>query len=385
MIQDDIIKKIAEEYGTPTYVYDLAGIRSNIKTLRKHIPESKILYAVKANPNGMILRELAENGVGCEVISLAELERSLLAGIEPKDLSLDGPRQDEELIARAIEAGLSWVSLDSVSQWELWQSFEYQGIMFFPRLNPALDPKTHRHLATGAAVSKFGMTMAETERVATELLARSELAGFHVHAGSQISDLSVYDEIFDKLRPLYQKFGGRYLNLGGGFHVPGFDFAAFAEKLNAFSAEFELQVILEPGRFLVADAGYLLTKVLHKKEGAIRHLICDAGMAELIRPALYGAEHPIRALTDKENELTSDVDGPLCENADRLAQGIKLPDLDRGELLLVSNAGAYGFTMSSNYASSLRAAEVVVDGNRVIPARKRETLEDLIGLELTPR
>lgn len=381
MIKNTTFEQIAKTHGTPSYIYDLERIRENIGRLKKQLPEATILYAVKANANGSILKELGLNGVGTEVISLGELERSLIAGIESKSISLDGPRQDPELIKRAIEVGVKWVSLDSVSQWEVWKEFDYKDILFFPRLNPALDPKTHEHLATGAATSKFGMTFSELENVAQELKARGALAGFHVHAGSQISALSVYDEIFAQFKPLYEKYGGKYLNLGGGFHVPAFDFESFSKKVSDFANEFALKVILEPGRYLVADAGYLLTKVLHKKEGALKHLICDAGMSDLIRPALYGGLHPIVSLKYEESTVVTDVDGPLCENADRLGRNIELPDLEMGDLLIVKNAGAYGFAMSSNYASSFRPAEVVVDGNEIRLARRRETIDDLIGLE----
>ena len=381
MIENKSFKKIAKIYGTPCYIYDLQRIREKISSLREYLPEAIILYAVKANANGSILKELGLNGVGAEVISLGELERSLIAGIASENISLDGPRQDIELIKRAIEAGVKWVSLDSLSQWEMWKQIDYKNILFFPRLNPALDPKTHEHLATGAASSKFGMTYDELENVAQDLKERGALAGFHVHAGSQISELSVYDEIFAHFRPLYEKYGGEYMNLGGGFHVPGFDFGSFSKKVHSFADLFGLQIILEPGRYLVADAGYLVTKVLHKKEGALKHLICDAGMSDLIRPALYGASHPIVAVDDSENRVLTDVDGPLCENADRLGRDVYLPDLQKDDLLIVKDAGAYGFAMSSNYASSLRPAEVVVDGNEIRLARRRETVDDLIGLE----
>ena len=171
------------------------------------------------------------------------------------------------------------------------------------------------------------------------------------------------------------------LDIGGGFAVPGFDLGNFADKVLAFAERFGLELTIEPGRYLVAEAGVLLTKVLHTKSGARRHVIANAGMSDLLRPALYGAEHPVRVLGKSGVAVTADVDGPLCENADRLARGVTLPEVTAGDLLVVEKAGAYGFAMSSNYASSLRPAEVTVKGGEALLARRRETVEDLVALE----
>lgn len=222
------------------------------------------------------------------------------------------------------------------------------------------------------------MAFAETARVA-ELLGE-KLAGFHVHIGSQIADVSVYDEVFRQLAALLERFPHAHtLDLGGGFAVPDFPLAAFAEKVTPFVGGRRL--LLEPGRFLVAESGTLLTRVLHVKDGPVKHVVCDAGMAELLRPALYGAQHPVRALgKDGPTELV-DVDGPLCENADRLGRGVALPAVCPGDLLAVAETGAYGLTMSSHYASSLRPAEVVLGAGQARLATERETVADLWRLE----
>ena len=378
---DNLLFDVAERYGTPTYLYDLDVVSQQVETLRAALPDARLLYAVKANPNGAVLRHLAALGLGAEVITLGELERSLRAGVPPDEVLLGGPGQDEELVSRALERGVKLVSLDSVSQWQSWSELDTGGVNFLPRVNPALDPQTHEHLATGAATSKFGMTVAEATDVATELTERNQLGGFHVHAGSQIGSVDVYDEIFAVLRPLYEQFGARDLDIGGGFAVPGFELAAFAEKVTAFALEFGLELTIEPGRYLVAPAGVLLSKVLHVKYGARGHVIADAGMADLLRPALYGAKHPVRVLGKAEQTMTVDVDGPLCENADRLARDVTLPRAEPGDLLVIGEAGAYGFTMASNYASSLRPAEVVVQGGKPRLVRHRETVDDLLRSE----
>lgn len=383
MVPDSQLAYIASTYATPTYVYDLQQISAQVATLFQALPAAHVRYAIKANPCGAVISHLARHGVGAEVITLGELERAYRAGIPPEKIILGGPRQDLPLIQRALELGVKLVSLDSTSQAELWAERNASDIRFLPRINPALDPRTHEHLATGAAESKFGMPIAEVLPLAVTLEARGQLAGFHIHAGSQIQSIEVYDEILALLTPLYERFPqARILDIGGGFAVPGFQLEAFASRLHAFTQHFDLSLIIEPGRYLVAPAGVLLTRVLHIKEGGpVKHVIADAGMADLIRPALYGATHPIKVLGEPGEVQRTDVDGPLCENADRLGQNLELPRLNRGDLLIVEQAGAYGLTMASNYASSLRPAEVTVDGDEIRLVRRRETVEDLIRLE----
>ncbi len=378
---DALLGDAAARFGTPLYLYDLAAITAQVERVRQAFPVAELFFAVKANPCGAVLRHLANLGLGAEVISEGELARALRAGIPPERILLGGPRQDAGLTEAAKAAQINWVSLDSTSQAESWlqnPAAINAATKFLVRLNPALDPRTHEHLATGAAGSKFGMSFAETVHVAERLGER--LAGFHVHIGSQISEMSPYDEVFRQLRALLERFPHvTTLDLGGGFAVPDFPLAAFATKVAPFVGTRRL--LLEPGRFLVAASGTLLTRVLHVKDGPVKHLICDAGMADLLRPALYGAHHPIRSLGKDGPLETVDVDGPLCENADRLGRGVQLPEVGPGDLLAVSEAGAYGLSMSSRYASSLRPAEAVLSEGQVRLVTERETVEDLWRLE----
>ncbi|CAN5831676.1 diaminopimelate decarboxylase [soil metagenome] len=382
-LSDTLLTQAAETFGTPLYLYNLDKVVAQVAALRDVLPDATLLYAVKANPNGAVLKTLAALSLGAEVITLGELARAVRAGIPPKRILLGGPRQDADLIRQAVMLGVGRVSLDSVSQWRVWREVDAPSMRFLPRVNPGLDPRTHEHLATGAATSKFGMTPPEAAEVAEEVAAQGRLAGFHVHAGSQISELDVYDEIFSVLGPLYDRFEeSEELDIGGGFVVPGFGLVGFAEKVAGFAERHSLKVTVEPGRFLVAEAGVLLSRVLHVKGGALNHVIADAGMADLLRPALYGAAHPIRAVGKTGTGFTADVDGPLCENADRLGQTRHLPEVVPGDLLVVEQAGAYGFAMASNYASSLRPAEAVLQSGNLRLVRKRETVEDLLRLEL---
>ena len=394
---ETILTQIITDFDTPTYVYALDALKEQLATLRRHFPKADLHYALKANPSGALLKEMAALNLGAEVITIGELQRAIHAGI-PR-LILGGPAQSPQLIQAALANGVRNVSLDSVSQFASWQEVLWpEDMQFFIRVNPALDPQTHPHLATGAITSKFGMTSSEAETVAEKILQRDakHLSGFHVHAGSQIHALDVYDDIFKCLRPLYERFEVKALNLGGGFIVSDdpkqqFDFDGLRQKVEPFVEEFGLALTLEPGRFLTANAGVLLTKVLHVKDhreagqdvSGKLHIICDAGMADLVRPALYSAEHPIHVLgKETTNTVLSDVDGPLCENADRLAQEKELPEVVQGDILIVEQAGAYGLTMSSNYASSFRPAEVLIKDSEAKLIRKRETFEDLVSLEI---
>ncbi len=392
-----LLETIANDFATPTYVYALDALKNNLAGLRRHFPKADLHYALKANPSGALIKEMAALNLGAEVITLGELQRAVHAGI-PR-LILGGPAQSPQLIQAALANGVRQVSLDSLSQLASWQDVAWpEDLSFFIRVNPALDPQTHAHLATGAVTSKFGMTSSEAAEAAEQILKQgaTHLAGFHIHAGSQIHALDVYDDIFKCLRPLYERFapqGAKALNLGGGFIVSGdgskhFDFDGLRQKVEPFVEAFGLALTLEPGRYLTANAGVLLTQVLHIKDhrsvdGRL-HVICDAGMADLIRPALYSAEHPLYVLgrQDAEQTILGDVDGPLCENADRLMQQKQLPEIVQGDILVVEQAGAYGLTMASNYASSFRPAEVLIKDGDVRLIRKRETFEDLVALEL---
>ncbi len=377
---DAQLANAADRFGTPLYIYDLDVITYQVAQVRTAFPAAELFFAVKANPCGAVLRHLAKLGLGAEVISEGELARSLRAGIEPERILLGGPRQDKSLVKAARAAKIGWVSLDSVSQAKTWLKSSAD-VRFLVRLNPALDPRTHEHLATGAATSKFGMTFDETVRVSERLSER--LAGFHVHIGSQIAEVEPYDEVFRQLSRLLERFPhATTFDLGGGFAVPDFPLETFAAKVTPFVETRRL--LLEPGRFLVAESGTLLTRILHVKDGPVKHVICDAGMADLLRPALYGARHPLHAVgqVGKDGPLeTVDVDGPLCENADRLGRDVLLPKVGPGDLLAVAEAGAYGLSMSSHYASSLRPAEAVLENGALRLVTERETVADLWRLE----
>jgi diaminopimelate decarboxylase len=391
---DELLRGIAVEHGTPTYVYDLATVTEKHAALTSAFPDADIRYAVKANALGAILRHAVKLGMGAEALTEGELERVLRAGFAPERIVLGGPGHARRLVDRATQVGVGLVSLDSRGAWDLWRTSRGPA-RFVVRVNPGFDPHTHEHLATAAAHSKFGIQTDQAIEVAREIAATGRLAGFHIHAGSMLSDATVADLVVAALEPLYQLFPGLdVVDCGGGFAVPDAPLAGFAAPLRAFAERHGVRLLIEPGRYLVAEAGVLLTTVLHAKTGGpVDHLIADAGMADLVRPALYGARHPVRALAvgggldrpagprGDDQQVPVDLDGPLCENADRLGRDVGLPLLAPGIVLVVEQAGAYGYAMASNYASSLRPAQVVVDGDEVRLASRREEPSDLWRLE----
>jgi diaminopimelate decarboxylase len=394
------LARLAADFGTPLWVYDLRAVDAAVATIRAAIPEATLAFAVKANANGAVLRHLAGAGVGAEAITVGELARSLRAGIDPARVVVGGPAQDAALRALAREARVARVSIDSRSQWRDWCDEPGgwpKGTLAFVRVNPGLDPRTHEHMAVGKADSKFGLAPDDALALARDVAADGVLAGFHVHAGSQLTDPAVHEGVLAALAPLFDAVPhARELDLGGGFALPGYPLERLGALIDAWVRPRGLRLWLEPGRALVATAGTLLTRVLHVKEGPRRHVIADAGMADLVRPALYGATHPISALTvggrmtaDGETlealDVPTDVDGPLCENADRLGRDVRLPALTQGDLLAVGLAGAYGLGMGSHYASHTHAAEVVIDldGSARL-ARRRQPLDALWADEVEP-
>ena len=379
---DEQLREVARTWGTPTYVYDLDRIADNLARLRDALPGIDIRYAVKANPNGAVLARLASLDVGAEVLTVGELERALRAGFDATEILVGGPGQARDLVARARELEVARVSLDSASQLAAWTAAGFGAARFFVRVNPSLHADTHGHLATGDAGSKFGVPRDPALALARALADRDRFEGFHIHVGSQIRDVDTYAAVLDEMRALVDAGPpAPTLDIGGGFAVPGFPLEAFAELVTQFRDELGVGIVIEPGRFVVADAGYLVTRVLHVKSGG--HVILDAGMADLLRPALYDAEHPVRSLSNGREAHGSgwELHGPLCENADRLGRNIVLPEPRPGDLVVVEHVGAYGFAMASNYVSSFRPAEVVLDGASHRLVRRRETTADLTRLE----
>ena len=398
--EDVRVADLAAQYGTPLYVYSAATLRRHFEAFDSAFPDLDHLtcYSVKANSNLSVLRLLAEMGAGMDIVSGGELFRALKAGVNPQKIVYSGVGKRREEIDAALDADILMFNVESKGELErISRAAEAKGVTarISLRINPDVDPKTHPYISTGMKKNKFGLDM-ETS-LSTYEHARDlpglEPVGIDCHIGSQLTTIEPFLEALEKVlgfRDELAKIGIdiQYLDLGGGLGIqydeeepphPKEFGAALTERLKGLP----LKVIFEPGRVIAGNAGMLVTEVVYTKTTPSKHfVIVDAAMNDLIRPSLYGSFHRIVEVKES-GRLVRDVDvvGPICESGDFLARDRQLPDVQPGDLLACLSAGAYGFTMSSNYNTRPRAAEILVDGAEAKVARKRESYEDLMRLE----
>lgn len=397
------LRALAERHGTPLYVYSAASFRSRYRRLaaacREHLAglEPIVAYSVKACSSLGILRRLAVEGCGFDVVSGGELLRVARAGGDLGKTILAGVGKTDAELELALEARVFQINVESAGELARLDAVaRRRGVRARAalRVNPAIDPKTHPHLATSAPTSKFGLELDEARAAlaAPERFPQVELVGLHLHLGSMLRDAHLWEEAFEKIAPLLALFpGGRpkTLDVGGGIAIGvGSDPELAPEKWLSRIAPLLRRVgarpILEPGRWIAAPSGALLTRVLDvKNAGGRRIVVVDAAMNDLIRPALYGAVHPIEQAARVERAPRAvDVVGPVCESGDFLGKNITLPDPQPGDLLAILDAGAYGFSMASTYNSRPRAAEVLVEEGGDVLLRRRETFDDVVRGEL---
>lgn len=396
---------IARAVGTPTYVYSAASILSRYGELRDAFSarDPLICYALKANPNRSVCRLLAGAGAGAEVVSGGELRRALDAGFSASRVVFSGVGKTDVELAQAVRAGVLALNVESEEELAALARVARRLGRRAPvsiRVNPGVEAGGHRHLATGHGDAKFGVAPAEGLALCLRAWRDGslELKGLHCHIGSQILSPGPYRLALRVLGRLLDALARRrvrisLLDLGGGLGVryeetrrakpaaARFPPRELAAVVLPFLERYpDLDLALEPGRFLTAEAGLLLTRVLYRKRiGASRFIVVDAGMNDLARPVLYGAYHPVVPLRSSEAaRVSADVVGPVCETGDVLARGRRLPWLPAGEFLAVLKAGAYGFSMASQYNSRPRPPEVLVEGSRWRVIRSRETYEDLV-------
>jgi diaminopimelate decarboxylase len=394
------LQRIAEEVGTPVYIYSEATLRRHVRVFDEafqSVPHL-ICYAVKANSNLSIIRRFAEWGTGFDIVSGGELYRVLRAGGSPEKVIFSGVGKTMDEILYALDSGILFFNVESAAELELIQEVARQNnkrVRVSIRANPDVDPQTHPYISTGTKQNKFGVSLQEARELYRSLRNPSniEVVGVSCHIGSQITAMGPFEEALASIRQfaLELKAEGvalKYLDFGGGLGIPYNaeeppSPTTYAKAVRCATKDLGLTIVLEPGRVIVGNAGILLTRVLLKKnQGSKTFLVVDAAMNDLIRPALYGSHHqlwPVEANNEKE---TVDVVGPICESADFIAQDREVAVLQRGELLAVMSAGAYGFSLSSNYNSRPRVAEVLVSGDGYQVIRRRESYEDLVRLEL---
>ena len=388
---------IIREVGTPAYVYSLRRIRENFHRLQSAFAPLKahLHFSVKANGNLDVLRALHDIGAGFDCVSGGEIYRVLQAGAAAKDIVFAGVGKTREELAYALEKGVAWINIENIGELaiidRLADEARAKRARVALRLNPEVTANTHPYMATGHAAAKFGLTsdvIREALR-AQGRYPRIDIAGVHMHIGSQLGDMDATLAAVRELLTLLEDCPRiKTINLGGGLPVAyRFDETVappdrLAAELARPLAGYQLQ--LEPGRSIVADAGLLVAEVLYvKRQAGQVFAVVDASMAELIRPALYGAHHEIVPLRRRADEpVTTQVVGPVCESADALGRDRELPPLAPGDKLALMTAGAYGMTMASNYNARPRPAEVLVDGDRWWVSRRRETVEDLLRYEV---
>ncbi|MDD5665236.1 MAG: diaminopimelate decarboxylase [Candidatus Omnitrophica bacterium] len=397
------VQKLAERFGTPLYVYSYYTLISHFLKLGQAFKKINplICYSVKANSNLALLRALVKKGAGLDIVSGGELFRALKAGCSPKKIVYASVGKTEKEIEYAIRKGILFFNVESLPELESINGIArrlHKTANVAIRINPDVEPKTHKYITTGKLTNKFGIDLRSARQI---LLMRGaftniRIAGLHIHIGSQITESSPYVEAIRKVVAFIgnlkkERLFLEYLNIGGGLGII-YDKETpqtakrFARKVLPLLEKTKLKIIMEPGRFIAGNSGILATKVLYvKNTSKKKFVIVDAAMNDLIRPALYGAYHNILTL-EAENKVKDKVDivGPICESGDFFAKDRLLPRVKEGDYIAVMGAGAYGFSMSSNYNSRRRVAEVMVVKDKVFVIRKRESCEDLIRNELVP-
>lgn len=397
------LSDLADRWGTPLYVYSAEKIRAQFRRFDRafaSVPHT-VCYALKANSNIGVVNVLAKEGAGADIVSGGELARALKAGVPAARIVFSGVGKTEPEMAAALKAGILMFNVESAEELNALERVAARLRRAAPvsiRVNPNVAVDTHHHITTGKAENKFGVSLGETERLYRWAAQRPwlRLVGLQSHIGSQLLDVRPYGETLDKLLALMDRLekAGIFLHVldvGGGLGVAykndrSADPDALARELLPRLKNRNVRLLFEPGRFLVAEAGCLLTRVLYRKEpGHKNFVIVDAAMNDLARPALYDAYHPIwptRKATAAR--YVADVVGPVCESGDFLAKARAVPRPQTGDLWAVMAAGAYGFSMSSQYNTRPRAAEVLIDGKKAHLIRRRETFADLTRGESLP-
>jgi diaminopimelate decarboxylase len=399
------VSRIVKELGTPCYIYSHATLVRHFEAYDRAfaaIPHI-IAFAMKANSNLAILRLMAKEGSGVDIVSGGELFRALKAGVPPSKIVFAGVGKSAEEIRDALKADILMFNVESSA--ELHAINDVAASMgkkarVALRINPDIDPKTHPYISTGLKKSKFGIAAdrALEEFKLASSLSHIDVVGVHKHIGSQLTDVTPFVEALKKVLKLVEALRSagvniRYLNIGGGLGITYLDETPplpqdLADAISPLLRDLNVTLIMEPGRVIVGNAGILVTKVLYTKEGeAKKFVIVDAAMNDLIRPSLYGAYHEIRPLSEAVLQRAKhqvDVVGPVCESGDFLAKDRSLPDVRPGEMLAVMSAGAYGFVMSSNYNSRPRVPEALIKDGEIHVIRARESYDDLVKGEKIP-
>jgi len=401
--EDVAIKDIVAAVGSPVYIYSQATLERHFKAMDNAFASTPhtICYSVKANSNLAVLKTFINLGGGVDIVSGGELYRALAAGVDPKKVVYSGVGKRDDEIAYALETGILLFNVES--EQELDRINEVAGRVgkkagIAIRVNPDVDPETHPYITTGLKKAKFGINIerAMAQYARAKDMANLEILGIDCHIGSQLTKVSPFVDAIKKLKRLLvgvkdMGIQMKYLDLGGGLGIQYNDEAPplpadYGTSILEETKDLGLHLLFEPGRNLVGNAGILVGTCLYTKKGEEKNfVIVDAGMNDLARPALYGSFHGVTPVKkDQDGTIVGDIVGPICESGDFLVKEREFPNFKQGDQIAFLSAGAYGFTMSSNYNSRPRVAEVMVKGSRFEVVRSRETVEDLIKGERIP-
>jgi len=390
---------LSKTYNTPLYIYDFDHITERYMALKEafRAKKSLICYAVKANSNLSVVKHLGDLGAGCDCVSIGEVQRAFLAGVPSYKIIFSGVGKRDDEIKEAIERDILMINLESEAELERVeiQAKELGKVARISiRVNPNIDPKTHPYISTGLSANKFGVDIEDAKRMYikaknSEFL---EPVGIHFHIGSQLTELEPIRESSELVADLVRNLkvldiNLKFFDIGGGLGIKYKDEELikpydYAQAIFSTLTTLDITIMCEPGRFLVGESGYFLTKVLYEKtNGDKRFVIVDGAMNDLIRPALYNAYHKIEVLDKDDNISLADVVGPVCESGDFFAKDIELPATEHNDLVVIKAAGAYCYTMSSNYNTRGKVAEVALEDGKDRLIRKRETFDDMIALE----
>jgi diaminopimelate decarboxylase len=393
------IKKLVEEYNTPLYVYDFNSISNRYNELKDAFSGKKSLvaYAVKSNSNLAVIRHLANLGAGADCVSIGEVRRALKAGVNKYKIIFSGVGKQDDEIREALQEDILLINLESEAEMKrvemIAKELDVEARISI-RVNPNVDPKTHPYISTGLHENKFGVSLDDAKRMYIYAKKSQNLnpVGIHFHIGSQLTDLAPITEACEIVADLVRSLSAigidiKFFDVGGGIGVVYDDEvtinpADYATAIINQVKELDVTILSEPGRYMMANSGIFLTRVLYEKiNGDKRFVVVDGAMNDLLRPSLYNAYHKIEAV-QKEGEISkADIVGPVCESGDFLGKDVELPEMEHNDILLVHSAGAYGFTMASNYNTRGRAAEVAILDGEAHLIRERETFEDQIRLE----
>lgn len=401
--EDVKIKDLVNRFGTPLYVYSYTTLLDHYWKLKNAFREMKplICYSVKANSSLCILKILIDNGAGLDIVSGGELFRALKVNCPSERIVYASVGKTDKEIGEAIRKKILFFNVESLSELEninrIAEKLQKKARVAI-RINPDVEPKTHRFITTGKLTNKFGLDFQTAEEILKKRFKYSwlEVRGLHIHIGSQIIESSPFVSAIKKLVNFYKRMKKKgidleYLNIGGGLGIiyskeKPQTAEEFAQKVIPILKETDAKIIIEPGRFIAGPSGILVVKTLYIKKTPLKEfIIVDGAMNDLIRPALYGAYHEILPLHRRPRTSitkTYDIVGPICESGDFFAKDRGMPILEEGDYLAIMGAGAYGFSMASNYNSRCRPAEVLIKGKRAYLIRKRENYEDLIKNEI---